>query len=84
METISKYELTCKLCFNINFVKISRINILNYAFSFVHLTSGFFFFRISSRHIVNSVCCSHALISGQTSQRPASDGGLSSGQLLMM
>ena len=26
-------------------------------------------------HIVNSVCCSHALVSGPTSKRPASDGG---------
>ena len=43
-----------------------------------------FFFRISSSHIVNSVCWSHALVNGPTSKRPASDGGLCSGQLLMM
>ena len=42
------------------------------------------FFFISSYHIVNSLCCSHALVSGPTSKRPASDGGLCSGQLLMM
>ena len=44
----------------------------------------FFFFRISSSHIVNSVCWSHALVNGPTSKRPASDGGLCSWQLLMM
>ena len=43
-----------------------------------------FFSRISSYHIVNSVCWSHALVSGPTSKRPASDCGLCSGQLLMM
>ena len=42
------------------------------------------FFRISSSHIVNSVCWSHALVNGPTSKRPASDGGRCSGQLLMM
>ena len=50
----------------------------------VAMTSGFIFFRISSTHIVNSVCWSHALVNGPTSKRPASDGGLCSGQLLMM
>ena len=35
---------------------------------------------ISSFHIVNSVCWSHALVSGLTSKRPASDGGICSGQ----
>ena len=35
-------------------------------------------------HIVNSVCCSHVIVSGPTSKRPASDGGLCGGQLLMM
>ena len=44
----------------------------------------FFFFRISSSHIVNPVCLSHALVNGPTSKRPASDGGRCSGQLLMM
>ena len=44
----------------------------------------FFFFRISPYHIVNSVYCSHAVVSGPTSKRPASDGGLCGGQLLMM
>ena len=44
----------------------------------------FFFFRISSSHIVNSVCWSHALVNVPTSKRPASDGGRCSGQLLMM
>ena len=44
----------------------------------------FFFYRISSSHIFNSVCWSHALVNGQTSKRPASDGGQCSGQLLMM
>ena len=34
--------------------------------------------------IFNSVCCIHALVCGPTSKRPASDGGLCSGQLLMM
>ena len=43
-----------------------------------------FFFRISSSHIFNSVCWSHALVNGPTSKRPASDGGICSGQLLMM
>ena len=43
-----------------------------------------FFFRISSYHIVNSVCCSHPLVSGPTSKRPSSAGGLCSGQLLVM
>ena len=43
-----------------------------------------FFVRISSSHIVNSVCWSHALVNGPTSKRPASDGGLCSGQLLVM
>ena len=42
------------------------------------------FCRISSYYIVNSVCWSHALVNGPTSKRPASDGGLCSGQLLMM
>ena len=48
------------------------------------VSSFFFFFRISSSHIVNSVCWSHALVNGPTSKRPASDGGRCSGQLLMM
>ena len=43
-----------------------------------------FFFCISSSHIVNSVCWSHALVNAPTSKRPASDGGRCSGQLLMM
>ena len=43
-----------------------------------------FFYRISSSHIFNSVCWSHALVNGPTSKRPASDGGRCSGQLLMM
>ena len=43
-----------------------------------------FFVRISSSHIVNSVCWGHALVNGPTSKRPASDGGLCSGQLLVM
>ena len=34
--------------------------------------------------VFNSVCWSHALVNGPTSKRPASDGGLCSGQLLMM
>ena len=46
--------------------------------------SFFFFFRISSSHIFNSVCWSHALVNGPTSKRPASDGGRCSGQLLLM
>ena len=41
-------------------------------------------FRVSSYYIVNSVCWSHALVNSPTSKRPASDGGLCSGQLLMM
>ena len=44
----------------------------------------FILFRVSSYQIVNSVCWSHALVNGPTSKRPASDGGLCSGQLLMM
>ena len=44
----------------------------------------FFLFRISLYHIVNSVCYSHALVSGPPLERPVSDGGLFSGQLLMM
>ena len=44
----------------------------------------FFFFRVSSYQIVNSVCMSHAPVNGPTSKMPASDGGLCSGQLLMM
>ena len=43
-----------------------------------------FFFRVSSYQIANSVCWSHALVNGPTSKRPASDGGLCSGQLLMI
>ena len=43
-----------------------------------------FFYRISSSHIFNSVCWSHALVNGPTSKRPASDGGRCSGQLSMM
>ena len=43
-----------------------------------------FFFRISLYHIVNSVCWSHALVNGPTSKRPASDGGLCSGQLSVL
>ena len=43
-----------------------------------------FFYRISSSHIFNSVCWSHALVNGPTSKSPASDGGRCSGQLLMM
>ena len=39
---------------------------------------------VSSSHIFNSVCWSHALVNGPTSKRPASDGGRCSGQLLMM
>ena len=39
---------------------------------------------ISWYHIVKSVCWSHALANGPTLKRPASDGGLCSGQLLMM
>ena len=35
-------------------------------------------------HIVNTVCCSHAVVCRPTSKRPASDGGLCSGQLLVM
>ena len=46
--------------------------------------SEIFFFRISSSHIFNSICWSHALVIGPTSKRPASDGGRCSGQLLMM
>ena len=34
-------------------------------------SSFFFFFRISSSHIFNSVCWSHALVNGPTSKRPA-------------
>ena len=34
--------------------------------------------------IVNSVCCSRAMVCGPTSMRLALDGGLYSGQLLMM
>ena len=45
---------------------------------------AFFFFRVSSYQIVNLVCWSHALVNGPTSKRPASDGGLCSGQLFMM
>ena len=48
------------------------------------LCSFFFFYRISSSHIFNSVCWSHALVNGPTSKRPASDGGRCSAQLLMM
>ena len=48
------------------------------------LDSCFFFFRMSSYHIVNSVCWIHTLVNGPTSKRPASDGGRCSGQLLMM
>ena len=40
--------------------------------------------RVNPTIIVNSVCWSHALVNGPTSKRPASDGGLCSGQLLMM
>ena len=38
----------------------------------------------SNKFIVNSVCCSRALVSGPTSKVLASGGGLGSGQLLMM
>ena len=44
----------------------------------------FFFFRISSSHIINSVCWSHALVNGPTSNRPASYGGRCSEHLLMI
>ena len=44
----------------------------------------FLFCHVSSYTIVNSVCWGHALINGPTSKRPASDGGLRIGQLLMM
>ena len=44
----------------------------------------FFFFRISSSYVVNSLCWSHALVKCPTSKRPASDGGLCSWQLSMM
>ena len=50
----------------------------------VPLRRHFFFFRIPSSQIVNSVCWSHALVNGPTSKGPASDGGRYSGQLLMM
>ena len=56
----------------------SAASAVNFFFFFV------FFFRVSSYYIVNSVCWSHALVNGPTSKRPASDGGLCSGQLLMM
>ena len=39
---------------------------------------------IVSDQIVNSVCWSYALVNGPTSKMPASDGGLCSGQLLLM
>ena len=48
------------------------------------LHAVFYFFRVSSSQIVNSVCCSHALVNGPTSKRPASDGGLCSWQMLTM
>ena len=38
----------------------------------------------SYNRIVNSVCCSRAMVCGPTSMRLALDGGLYSGQLLMM
>ena len=47
-------------------------------------SSSFVYHRIRSDQIVNSVCWSHALVNGPTSKMPASDGGLCSGQLLMM
>ena len=34
------------------------------------------FFRIHHHSIVNSVCCSHALVGGRTSKMPASGGSL--------
>ena len=62
---------------------------LMYVCDFRHVTVNvivyfFFFFRVSSYQIVNSVCWSHALVIGPTSKRPASDGSVCSGQLLMM
>ena len=39
---------------------------------------------IVSDQIVNSVCWSHAQVNGPTPKMPSSDGGLCSGQLLMM
>ena len=39
---------------------------------------------IITYHIVTSVCCSHARVSGPTLKKPTSDGGLCSGQLFMM
>ena len=48
-------------------------------------TDGFcFFFRISSSHIGQLSYWSHDLVNDPTSKRPASDGGLCSGQLSMM
>ena len=44
----------------------------------------FFFFRISSYHIFNSVRCYVVMHGDPTSKRPASDAGLCSGQLWMM
>ena len=57
---------------------------LNYMHRVEVVIFSFFFYRISSSHIFNSVCWSHALVNGPTSKRPASDGGRCSGQLLMM
>ena len=55
-------------------------NLVYYGGLGVRQFNGFF----SVYHIINSVCCSHALVSVPTSKRPASDGGLCSGQLLIM
>ena len=44
-------------------------------------SSSFVYHRLI---IVNSVCWSHALVNGPTSKRPASDGGLCSGQRIMV
>ena len=51
-----------------------------------HVVASMTLVRISPHHffIVNSVCCGHSLVSGPTSKRPVSDGGLGSGLLLMM
>ena len=45
------------------------------------LSSLSYIYILSSYHIVNSVCCSHDLVSGPTPKRPALDDGLCIGKL---
>ena len=80
LSSIILITLSC-LCVHLHFVIYFWFVILSNIYA---SWSSFFFYRISSSHIFNSVCWSHALVNGPTSKWPASDGGRCSGQLLMM